>query len=156
MLPRFIPVLQLGHEVPPPSFEDFPKKRGLSSGRKKPVVLVIDDERLIADTLAEILTDSGYEVLVAYNGRSAVDQVKEFCPDIVISDVVMPGVNGVEVAKRLARECPDTRVVLLSGQAATSDLLQQAREEGYDFELLVKPLHPNALLKRLSSLGRKE
>jgi CheY-like chemotaxis protein len=156
MYPHWTPVVQLGYDAPPPGFDDLPKRQSRSSGRKKPLVLVIDDERLIADTLAEILNDSGYEVMVAYDGRSAVDQVKRLCPDIVISDVVMPGLNGIEVAKRLAAECPDTRVLLLSGQAATTDLLRQARDEGYNFELLVKPLHPNALLKKLSSLGKKE
>jgi DNA-binding response OmpR family regulator len=156
MLPQWTPVLQLGRDVPPPGFDDLPGKKGRSSGHKKPLVLVIDDERLIADTLAEILTDSGYEVRVAYESRSAFAQIKQLCPDIVISDVVMPGLNGVEIAKRLADECPDTRVLLLSGQAATTDLLQDARKQGYNFELLVKPLHPNALLKRLRSLKREE
>jgi CheY-like chemotaxis protein len=150
------PVVHFGYDAPPPSFDDIEKKQGRSSGRKKPLVLVVDDERLIADTLAEILTDAGYEVVVAYDGSTAVEQVKKTCPDIVVSDVVMPGLNGIEIAKRLAAQCPETRVVLLSGQAATTDLLESARKEGYNFELLVKPLHPTMLLKRLSSLRKKE
>src|SRR5712672_738051 len=155
MFSPWSPVVQFGYDAPPPSFDDIEKKKGRASERKKPLVLVVDDERLIADTLAEILTDAGYEVVVAYDGQAAIGQVKGSCPDIVVSDVMMPGLNGIEIAKILAAQCPETRVVLLSGQAATTDLLERARRDGYNFELLVKPLHPTVLLKRLSSLSKK-
>jgi DNA-binding response OmpR family regulator len=112
-------------------------------------VLVVDDERLIADTLSEILNHSGFEAVSAYDGNAAMAAIEQDCPDIVISDVVMPGVNGVELAKFVTDTCSSTRIFLLSGQAATSDLLERARKLGYSFELLAKPLRPELLLAKL-------
>lgn len=64
-------------------------------------VLVIDDEKPLADTLALILQRAGYEAAVAYNGAAALSQLDSFRPDIVISDVIMPGMNGIEVCGRI-------------------------------------------------------
>ncbi|MCU1220579.1 MAG: response regulator receiver protein [Candidatus Angelobacter sp.] len=113
-------------------------------------ILVVDDEGLIADSVAEILSENGYEAHAAYSGKSAIESAHERCPDILMSDVLMPHVNGVETAKAIQAICPKVRILLFSGQAGTIDLLQQARSEGYDFELLSKPIHPDQLLKRLS------
>jgi CheY-like chemotaxis protein len=62
---------------------------------------------------------------------------------------MMPRLNGVETVLKIREICPGTRVLLLSGNAATADLLSQARSEGHNFELLAKPIHPNELLRRL-------
>jgi CheY-like chemotaxis protein len=112
-------------------------------------ILVADDERLIAETLVEILNLSGFEAVAAYSGDAALQHLKTGCPDALIADVVMPGMNGIEVAKYVRRHCPATRVFLLSGQAATADLLERARRDGDDFELLAKPLDPDVLLRKL-------
>jgi len=69
--------------------------------------------------------------------------------DIVLMDVNMPGMNGIELAKLVRDTCSNTKILLLSGQAAVSDLLRQARESGYSFELLAKPLHPDDLIEKL-------
>lgn len=122
------------------------------SGKHEPEkrkILVVDDERLIADTMAEILNDSGFEATAAYNANTAMRAIEEDCPDIVLTDVIMPGMNGIELAKYVADTCSDTKILLLSGQAAVSDLLRQARELGYSFELLAKPLHPDQLIEKL-------
>lgn len=124
--------------------EDSLKKRKLR-------VLVIDDERLIADTTAEILNGSGFEATPLYNGKTAVEVARQLCPDVVITDVVMPEINGVELAKEITSKCPGTRVVLISGQASTAGLLENARRQGYSFELLAKPLDPEILLHKLST-----
>lgn len=116
---------------------------------EKRKILVVDDERVIADTMAEILNDSGFEATAAYNAKTAMRAIEEDCPDIVLTDVIMPGMNGIELAKYVADTCSDTKILLLSGQAAVSDLLRQARELGYSFELLAKPLHPDQLIKKL-------
>ena len=113
-------------------------------------VLIVDDDRLIADTLAEILNDSGNFVAVAvYDGASALERARNTSVDILITDVVMPEMNGIDLAKAIQSIRPKARIVLLSGQAQTRDLAQQAEREGYQFELWAKPMHPDDVLERL-------
>lgn len=112
-------------------------------------VLVVDDEVLIADSLAAILNQSGFEARAIYSGADAVRMAQEYCADILLCDVLMPRINGVEAAIAVQEACPEMRIVLFSGQAATGDILRQAHEQGYDFELLPKPLHPRELLRTL-------
>ena len=112
-------------------------------------VLIVDDEQLIADTLVRILTLNGFVATAVYNGEAALASLAALCPDIVLTDVRMPGRNGIETGILIREQCPDTRVVLFSGQAGVSDLLQQARDKGHGFELWPKPLHPKELVKRL-------
>ena len=118
-------------------------------GTRAPRVLVVDDERLVADTLSEILNCFHYDATAFYNGEAAIEAARERCPDFVLSDVVMPRLNGVETVLKIRELCPHTRVLLLSGNAATADLLRQAHSQGHDFELLAKPVHPDEILKRL-------
>ena len=140
-----------------PRESDLPPDSVLASSNLNPgneerrrTVLIVDDEHLIADTLAEILNDSGNFVAVAvYDGASALEQVRNTGLDILITDVVMPEMNGIELAKAIKSMYPKTRIVLLSGQAQTRDLIQQAEHEGYGFELWAKPIHPDILLERL-------
>ena len=115
-------------------------------------VLVVDDEKLIADTVTHILNKNGFTASCVYNGEAALASVQEFCPDIVLSDVRMPGRNGVETAIMIQEKCPNTRIVLFSGQASTSPLVDQARKQGYNFTLLPKPIHPRELAQRLREL----
>ena len=109
-------------------------------------ILIADDETMIANTLGLILRENGYECQVAYSGRSALLQSLEFQPALLISDVIMPDMNGVEVAIQVKQQLPACEVLLLSGQAAAVDLLRQARAAGHDFEILSKPIHPDQLL----------
>jgi CheY-like chemotaxis protein len=113
-------------------------------------VLVVDDEVCIADSLAEILSDHGYEALAVYNGQAAIASTRERCPDIVICDVVMPLLNGVDTVMTIRELCPQTRILLFSGQAGTTDILKDARTKGHWFEVLGKPIHPDDLLRRLA------
>jgi CheY-like chemotaxis protein len=115
----------------------------------RPRVLIADDERVIADTLGLILNQSGFEAATAYNGSKAVELARSFHPDVFLGDVVMPGMSGIEAAIQICSMIPECRVLLLSGQAATSDLLRDARVRGHDFEILLKPIHPTQLLARL-------
>lgn len=112
-------------------------------------VLVADDEHVIADTLAMILNHSGYDARAAYSGEEAVDVAESFQPNLLISDVVMGGINGIDAAIQIRIMLPTCRVLLFSGQAATTGLLEEARAKGYDFDLLAKPVHPGDLLAKL-------
>jgi DNA-binding NtrC family response regulator len=111
----------------------------------------VDDESLIADSVAMILNRNGYRAIAKYSGTDALQSIKEQCPGIIVSDVVMPDFNGIQLAKAVRSLCPDARIVLFSGNVDTSSLLDDASIEGYFFEILAKPIHPVQLLKALRS-----
>jgi CheY-like chemotaxis protein len=112
-------------------------------------VIVVDDEPVIADTLVDILNGEGCEAVAVSDGPSAVKWAGMIRPDVVITDVIMSGMNGIETAKAIMKMLPDCRVILFSGQAASLDLLEKARAEGYEFEILAKPINPTMLLEIL-------
>ena len=114
-----------------------------------PRILVVDDEALIADTIVQILNRSGFIAQAAYGGQEAIEAARSLNPELVLSDVLMPHIDGVEAAIAIRKFSPETRIVLFSGQAATVEILARARERGHDFELLPKPLHPTQLIKHL-------
>jgi DNA-binding NtrC family response regulator len=116
------------------------------------IILVVDDEQRIADTLALILRRNGYETAVAYEGASALAHCSTIQPDLLLTDVVMPGMDGIELAGAVSKKFPECKVLLFSGHAATAELLDRAREQGYDFPLLSKPVHPEVLLKKVADL----
>ncbi len=115
-------------------------------------VLIADDERIIADTLALILNSSGYRAIAVYSGEQAVQVAAESSPHVLISDVVMGGMNGIEAAIAILRICPQCHVILFSGQAVTADLLAQ-HADGHHFEILPKPVHPKTILERLKAIA---
>jgi CheY-like chemotaxis protein len=115
----------------------------------KPKVLVADDEPLIADTLVMILNQSGFEARAVYSGERALELAATFAPEMLISDVIMGGLNGIDAAIRIQALLPGIKILLFSGQAATADLLEKARARGYEFEILAKPVHPQDLLRKL-------
>ncbi len=115
-------------------------------------ILIVDDERRIADTSALILQGQGYETAAAYDGDSGLARCREFHPDLVLTDVVMPGMSGIEMAIAIRQEFPGCAILLISGQAATADMLESARQEGHRFELLAKPVHPTTLLQRVAQI----
>jgi DNA-binding NtrC family response regulator len=116
-------------------------------------VLILDDEQIIANTLALILNRSGFEARAVYSGETAIEAARELSPDVLISDVVMQGMTGIDAAIRISEIVPHCHVILFSGQAATSDLLERTQANGHRFELLVKPVHPRALLDRLNNIN---
>ena len=118
--------------------------------KSRPVVLIVDDEKVIADTLSMILSKSGFTTMTAYDGISALEIAAAIAPDLIISDVVMPGMTGVELAIAVTQTLPTCKILLFSGQAATLDLLKEARRDGHDFTTLTKPVHPTDMLRRIS------
>jgi CheY-like chemotaxis protein len=121
----------------------------MSEIKTKPKVLIADDEQVIADTLAMILNQGGFEARAVYSCVKALELAPSFQPDMLISDVIMAELNGVEAAIKMRALLPDIRVFLLSGQTATAELLEKENASNYGFEVLVKPLHPQDLIRRL-------
>ena len=114
--------------------------------RKVPLILVADDERVVAESLVQILQQEGFETAYALNGEAAVQSAREKRPDVVICDILMPVMNGLAAAKQIRTILPQTNIILFSGQAAAAKLLEQAEADGYRFELLAKPVDPEVLL----------
>lgn len=114
-------------------------------------IIVVDDEQVIASTLAIILRRNGFETAAYTNPLEALDSAQVKAPDLLISDVMMPEMSGVELAIQLQAVCPECKILLFSGQAQTVDLLQKARAQGHSFELLSKPIHPTDLLNGIRS-----
>ena len=121
---------------------------------QKSKVLVADDERVIADTLAMILNQSGFQARVAYTGEKALELAAEFQPDMLISDVIMAGLNGIDAAIAIRQVLPNCRILLISGVGHTTDLLAIAAAKGHVFDILAKPVHPTILLEQMRIAAR--
>jgi DNA-binding NtrC family response regulator len=113
------------------------------------VVFVVDDEVVIAQTLATILNNVGFQASAFDRPQKAIAACAERPPHLLITDVAMPGMTGIELAIHFRKTQPECKVLLFSGQASTANLLEQARAQGYDFDLLAKPIHPSDLLAKL-------
>ena len=109
-------------------------------------VYIVDDEQVIAFTLEAILKNVGFDAKAFTNPLDALDAANSNAPDLLITDVVMPEMSGIDLGIHFRERFPKCNVLLFSGQATTSSLLEAARERGHDFTLLAKPIHPKDLL----------
>lgn len=116
----------------------------------RPVVLVVDDEEIIADTRVAILAGWGYAAMACYDAESALEMARVIPPEILITDVCLTGMNGVDLAIEIRSKVPDCKVILFSGRADSLNLLELARNVGHNFTLLQKPVHPVELLAHLT------
>ena len=110
-------------------------------------VLVIDDDRVLADTLAQILRLNGFQPVALYSGEEAIELVERLQPDIVLSDIRMSRVDGIEAAKRIRALHPECRVILFTAHPVSSAMKHMIH--GLEFELLQRPLHPEEVLTTL-------
>ena len=122
------------------------------SSNSVPHIFVVDDEPVIASSLAAILKLHGYATTSFTSALEALAAAQLSAPDLLISDVVMHGLSGVDLAIQIKAECPECKILLFSGQASTRDLLKDARSQGNTFQLLQKPVHPSVMLLRLEAL----
>jgi DNA-binding NtrC family response regulator len=122
---------------------------GLPVPKAKRRILVVDDERVISDTVAVILNQAGFEARAVLSGKDAIKTLESFTPDVLLCDVIMPEMNGIELALKMRHLVLGCRILLFSGQAATSTLLEEAKAQGHEFEILAKPIHPSELLQKL-------
>ena len=123
-----------------------------AAGMTGPFIVVADDETRIADTLVAILNSEGYNAAAAYDGTSALETCQQRVPDLLLSDVFMPGMNGIELAIAIRQQFRGCQILLFSGHAETAEILQEARRRGFDFELLPKPVPPEQLLIKIREM----
>lgn len=123
----------------------------MNSPLVKPKALVVDDERVIANTFALILNRNGFEARAAYSCREALQHASDFQPHILISDVLMTDFNGIDAAIQIRALIPEIQVFLFSGQSGAADLLDRPEASAHSFEMLEKPVHPRDLLSRLQA-----
>ena len=116
-------------------------------------IFVVDDEPVIASSLTAILQMNGFSAKFFTSPLEALAAARLESPDLVISDVAMPGISGVELAIQMRVQHPNCKILLFSGQAASLDLLEGARARGYDFRLLQKPVVPSDFLSEIGQLS---
>jgi DNA-binding response OmpR family regulator len=132
-------------EVPLPDSTPFPSQC-------EPIVMVVDDERLIADTLSAIFTKVGFETMTAYDGESALALARKIQPTILVSDVCLPGMNGIALAAAITEVIPECKILLLSANVAAAEEVMALYESGCEFHFLAKPVHPTILVDRVANL----
>lgn len=118
-------------------------KKSKDQANIRPSVLVIDDEEVIRDGCAHILTGDGYRVELADNGEKGIVIAKTLSPDIVLLDIRMPGMNGLEVIQQILKDNPQTIVIIITGYATIEYAVQSMKNGAFDF--LPKPFTPNDL-----------
>ena len=117
----------------------------------RPLVLVVRDQPDVADALSEILNRNGFAAVAVYDGEDALETALLIPPDLVIADVALPGMSGIEMATVLKAELPDCKVLLLSGEETAPDRLASAKSVGHGLDLVNTPANPIDLLTLVSS-----
>jgi DNA-binding response OmpR family regulator len=112
-------------------------------------ILLIDDEEDFSSTLAERLSIRGFEVKYVLDGESGLVELEQWKPDIVVLDILMPGMNGIEVLKRIKKQFPDLPIILLSGHGTTKDAIEGMKYGAVDF--LMKPIDISELVTKIKA-----
>ena len=119
---------------------------------RKPRILVVDDDRVLASTLATILAAEGYQTATSFSGEGAIQVARSFEPDFIVSDIMMGTMNGVQAAMEILRFLPGCKVLFVSGDANYADALTEPGVQRFRFEVLAKPIDPLDLLTRISQV----
>ncbi|MFZ0516584.1 MAG: response regulator [Acidobacteriaceae bacterium] len=116
-------------------------------------ILVVDDEPAVADTLCMIFKKCGFDCRTAYTGYEAIASTEEFCPELLLCDISMPGMNGLEVVAKVTAKYPDCRVLLLTGHYTNLGIAQAwAMSHPAPSRIMAKPVPPALLLDAAGAL----
>jgi len=118
-----------------------------------PRILVVDDDKRIAASVRRSLTYDGYEVEVVHDGASAIDAIRSQPPDVIVLDLMLPGIDGLEVCRRLRAAGDDIAVLMLTAKSTVPDRVT-GLDAGAD-DYLVKPFAHEELLARVRTLLRR-
>jgi len=116
----------------------------------RPRILVIDDERAIRETIFDILDAKGYEVHVAESGERGITLAGKEYYDVVIVDIVMPEMNGVEACRHIRNISPSSSIIMMTGYSPSNPLVRSAIDGGVK-RLLHKPFQVSTLLDAMES-----
>jgi len=124
-------------------------------GRKMSIrkILIVDDSPTERHVLNDMLTKSGYEVVASDNGEDAILKAKSLKPDLILMDVVMPGLNGFQATRAISRD-PDTRsipIILCTSKSQETDKIWGMRQGARDY--IVKPVNRDELLEKIAAIG---
>ena len=122
------------------------------SSENKPSILLVDDNRSVLVTLLLILQQRGYAAEGVSSVADALAYVRQHRPRLVIADINLPDGNGVEMAMQIRTLSPETQLLLTSGDTSGSPALELARQRGFEFELVSKPVAPPELMAKIDSL----
>ena len=129
--------------------------RGATSGRESRVrlrALVVDDERPLVEIVQTYLEREGFEVLVAYDGEQAVEAARSERPDLIVLDLMLPGIDGIEACRQI-RAFSDAYIVMLTAKAEESDVIIGLSTGADDY--LTKPFSPGELVARVRAMLRR-
>ena len=131
------------------------KPRSKRQGGKMSIrkILIVDDSPTERHVLNDMLTKSGYEVMASDNGEDAIQKAKSLRPDLILMDVVMPGLNGFQATRAISRD-PDTRaipIILCTSKSQETDKIWGMRQGARDY--IVKPVNREELLEKIAAIG---
>jgi twitching motility two-component system response regulator PilH len=133
-----------------PAPQGSKRQGGKMSIRK---ILIVDDSPTERHVLNDMLTKSGYEVMASDNGEDAIQKAKSLRPDLILMDVVMPGLNGFQATRAISRD-PDTRaipIILCTSKSQETDKIWGMRQGARDY--IVKPVNRDELLEKIAAIG---
>ncbi len=123
--------------------------------RDCPRVFVVDDEEDIAKMIAVVLQMNKFDATAYCEPLKALQEADSSPPDYLVSDIAMPGMNGIDLALAMQAKVPSCKVLLFTGDVGAPALVEEAKKSGHDFALLMKPVHPMALVGALAALRSK-
>lgn len=116
-------------------------------------ILIVEDEQMLAEILSDTLSDRNFNVHLAYDGIQALDMVRKETFDVIVSDIMMPNLDGYSLAKKLRNEGYNTPILFLTARSATEDVVKGFETGGNDY--LKKPFAIDELIIRIRALAGK-
>lgn len=120
---------------------------------RKAKVLVVDDEMEFASTLSERLRLRGYDAKAVYSAEDALPAVRSEWPDVILLDLMMPKMSGMEMLKTIKEIAPDAEVILLTGRVDIDSVAEEINME--DFDYIMKPLKIDDLVSKIDEARQK-
>jgi len=126
----------------------------MTQGKSNPLLMVLDDDNAVRQTWTIIFRRQGYEVVPVDCGEAAIAAARERAPDVLLADIRLPDMTGIEAARRVHEIAPACHILFISGDSDSGEAIEQARAQGATFEVLPKPISPPDLIRRIAELLR--